>query len=641
MDEILVFGVLVCCIIPVVAALVLSGLAAARSRHIEELRARLQRVEQELSRLRLALPSEGRPTAPEPAAALAPMVPAAAPAEAEVPLEVIPVEPAQPSPPARPLAPPPVPEIGIDAAAVEEWIGKRGLGWAAVILLLFATAFFLKYAFENEWIGELGRVSIGVIAGVALCVAGLRYHRRGWQVFSQMLTAGGVVLLYLATYGAFGYYHLLPRSQAGVFLVILIAETLALAAVYRAPAIAIMAIIGGLLNPILLHTGIDQYQALFLYLFLLNAGAIGLVLWANWPAVATVALLGTQLLFWGWYGEHYHPEKLGAALGFQLALFALYLLPDVFSRPASLERLEIHLERLARLLLNALFIAVAGYVLLDEDYHVWMGSLALGMASVYAALAWHLLRRHQEQLWPFFVATATSMGFLAMVFPLQANAAWIAVGWAAQGLALWWFGLRIRAIPLRVIAAVFLSIALIRLLTIDMPWLGREPFIPVFNKFCIPGLAIAVCVLGVAGARRWLPEGRGPGEKEIAALACLAGVGLIWLLLSVDTYQWWIVRIGRPGTDAVALRRSAQTSLSVLWAAYAAVILTLGFRADARILRWAALALFALTLGKVFLVDLAGLPGFYRVVAFFVLSLMMGAAAWGYNRIEAARRTAA
>jgi uncharacterized membrane protein len=593
-----------------------------------------------LSRLRLALPSEGRPPVPEPAAALAPTVPAAAPAEAEVPLEVIPVEPVQASPPVRPPAPPPVPEIGIDAAAVEEWIGKRGLGWAAVILLLFATAFFLKYAFENEWIGELGRVSIGVIAGVALCVVGLRYHRRGWQVFSQMLTSGGVVLLYVATYGAFAYYHLLPRSQAGVFLVILIAETLALAAIYRAPAIAIMAIIGGLLNPYLLHTGIDQYQALFLYLFLLNAGAIGLVLWANWPAVATVALLGTQLLFWGWYGEHYHPEKLGAALTFQLGLFALYLLPDVLSRPVSLERLEIHLERLARLLLNALFIAVAGYVLLDEDYHVWMGSLALGMASVYAALAWHLLRRHQDQLWPFFVATATSMGFLAMVFPLQANAAWIGVGWAVQGLALWWFGLRIRAIPLRVIAAVFLSVAVIRLLTIDIPWLGREPFIPVLNKFCIPGLVIAACVLGVAAAARWLPEGRGPGEKEIAALACLAGVGLIWLLLSVDTYQWWIVRIRRPGADAVALRRSAQTSLSVLWAAYAAVILTLGFRTGTGILRWAALALFALTLGKVFLVDLAGLPGFYRVVAFFVLSLMMGAAAWGYNRIEAARRTA-
>jgi hypothetical protein len=32
---------------------------------------------------------------------------------------------------------------------------------------------------------------------------------------------------------------------------------------------------------------------------------------------------------------------------------------------------------------------------------------------------------------------------------------------------------------------------------------------------------------------------------------------------------------------------------------------------------------------------MAGLSGFYRVTAFFVLSIMMGVAAWGYQKIEA------
>jgi uncharacterized membrane protein len=81
----------------------------------------------------------------------------------------------------------------VDAFDLEDWIGRRGLGWVAVILLLFATAFFLKYAFENAWVGELGRVAIGVVAGIALCATGYSYHRRGWQIFSQMLTAGGSI----------------------------------------------------------------------------------------------------------------------------------------------------------------------------------------------------------------------------------------------------------------------------------------------------------------------------------------------------------------------------------------------------------------------------------------------------------------
>src|SRR5262249_24402867 len=125
--------------------------------------------------------------------------------------------------------PPAVLTWKIDSANLEAWIGGRGLGWIAVMLLLFDTAFFLKYAFDNRWIGELGRVTIGILAGALLSVAGLFFHRRGWRLFSQMLSAGGVVLLYLATFGAFGYYHLIPQDRAAVFLVAIVVETAALA----------------------------------------------------------------------------------------------------------------------------------------------------------------------------------------------------------------------------------------------------------------------------------------------------------------------------------------------------------------------------------------------------------------------------
>ena len=44
--------------------------------------------------------------------------------------------------------------------------------------------------------------------------------------------------------------------------------------------------------------------------------------------------------------------------------------------------------------------------------------------------------------------------------------------------------------------------------------------------------------------------------------------------------------------------------------------------------------------GVPFLLDMATLPGFFRVVAFFALAVVMGAAAWTYQRIEAGRRLA-
>src|SRR5262249_1630973 len=199
--------------------------------------------------------------------------PSAARPEPEAPPAPPPSEP-------EPVTPPPPtvvyesPAPTLSANQLESIIGRRWVGWVAVLLILFATAFFLKYAFDNRWIGELGRVSIGITFGIAMCLGGFRYQQRGWRIFSHILTAGGIILLYLSTYAAFGYYHLVGQKTAFVYLVILIAEAAAVSLVYNAPAIAIMALIGGLLTPALLHSDRNQYRSLFIYLFALDAGAL-------------------------------------------------------------------------------------------------------------------------------------------------------------------------------------------------------------------------------------------------------------------------------------------------------------------------------------------------------------------------------
>ena len=103
-----------------------------------------------------------------------------------------------------------------------------------------------------------------------------------------MLTAGGVVLLYLSTYGAFGFYHLIGQRAAGLMLALIVAESGLLALRYEAPAIALMAVIGGLLTPLLMHADRDQYAALFSYLTVLDAGIVCLLLRRHWPAIGVV-----------------------------------------------------------------------------------------------------------------------------------------------------------------------------------------------------------------------------------------------------------------------------------------------------------------------------------------------------------------
>ncbi|MBM4072481.1 MAG: DUF2339 domain-containing protein [Planctomycetes bacterium] len=636
----------------VIAVLVVPIVALARSRRVPDLEARLSRLETDLRRLRRSIedglrgdtqatavePNSAHPDESSTAVAAEPIMLAAVPGESS---DIGSIEVARARKPSLDL---------------EAFIGGRGLGWIAVILLLLAGGFFLQQVFEGGFIGELGRVAIGLAIGAGLCFAGWRFQLRGWHVFSQMSTAGGIVLLYLATFATFSFYHLMPREHAVFFLIAVILEAAALAILYEAPAIAIMAVIGGLLTPLLLHSDRDQYLSLFIYLAMLNTGVVALSwLRPGWPVVSTLALAGTHILFWGWYNVSYHPMKLGAAMAFQGTLFGLYLVQAVVGHALTGRRAGI--EDLIRLLANAFLVSLAGYILLESSWNLWLGTFAVALAALYAILTWLLLARHADDPRQALTMLAIAMAFLAAVFPLQADAAWIAVGWAAQGLALWWFGLRISSMPLRGLASALLTLAAGRLLLVDTWRAHDRPFVPLFNAYGLPALAVSGSLIVTALLTRRMCRGSIGRDAALPQVFGLAGMVLLWLVLSVEAYDYfWVqarfapeqARLAQsralddlPGQAAqhvfereIHLRQSAQTALSILWAVFAATLLAVGLRRDLPALRWAALGLFGLTLGKVLIVDMERLPGFYRVLAFLMLSIMMAAGAWGYQKVK-------
>src|SRR5439155_10606672 len=107
------------------AAVVLLIIALARTARIAELSSRLDRLEKEVRQ------AGGAASKEEAAEAGTSALPRASAAQ----------------PPRRMARP------KLEAEHLESWIGRRALGWVAVVLLLFAVAFFLKYAFDNSWIG--------------------------------------------------------------------------------------------------------------------------------------------------------------------------------------------------------------------------------------------------------------------------------------------------------------------------------------------------------------------------------------------------------------------------------------------------------------------------------------------------------
>jgi len=576
----------------------------------------------------------GRPIVVEPKREFGPEPPRPRP-EPVTPPPLPRPEPVRPPPPSPPIAPEPpqattprpAPLATFSAFELESLIGRRAIGWVAVILILFATAFFLKYAFDNRWIGELGRVSIGIAFGIAMSLVGLRYHQRGWRIFSQILTAGGIVLLYLSTYAAFGYYHLVGQKTAFSFLAILIAEVAALSLVYNAPAIAIMALIGGLLTPVLLHSDRDQYRSFFTYLVVLDAGALALL--KHWPGLSSIAYYGTQLLFWIWYDENYHHQKRGAVLIFQTAVFLLFLLAHLARE--LLRRDSITLEDALLLLVNPFVYFATAYHLLNPTHHDWMGAFAIIMALLYAGVAKLLLSRGMQSRREILLLIAVALTFVTIAIPIQLRSNWITIAWAVEGVAILWAALEIQSVRLRAHAFALFALAFGKFLFWDTPSGYRPAFIPVFNRYFLSSLAVIGCYMAAV----YLFERRKLDNERTTKLVIGLGAALtFWLLLSIETYTYFAGRafVQKIAEDAAHERWLGQMALSVLWAAYAAALAAVGFVRRVAAIRWAALALFALTVVKAMLVDIAQLQQLYRIIVFFVLGILLLLVAWGYHR---------
>jgi uncharacterized membrane protein len=272
-----------------------------------------------------------------------------------------------------------------------------------------------------------------------------------------------------------------------------------------------------------------------------------------------------------------------------------------------------------------------------------MGTLAVVLAGVYTGLAWFVFAWRSEDRRLLLTLVGVALGFVAAVFPLQFDGAWIPLGWAVEGVVLWWFGLRIREPALRWFGAVLLAIAAGRLIVVDTPALyfsPRGPFVLLANGYALPALAVAACILAAAELSRRFFRRPEPSDRLVQALLGLGGVLLVWFIVSQDVYYffatlrgWWEPepRTWGYGYDP-DLQWLAQAVVSAVWAVYAGLVLAVGLRVRSEPLRWTALGLFALTLLKVVFFDTAALPGLLRVLVFFALALVMLAGAWGYQK---------
>jgi uncharacterized membrane protein len=375
-------------------------------------------------------------------------------------------------------------------AAIKRWFTEGNVPVkVGVIVLFLGVAALLKYAADQGWLYvriEFRLIGVAVAALGALMFAWRK--RQSHRNFALSLQGGAIGVLILTIFAAFKLYALLPAALAFALLVVVVAGGAMIAVLQDAIALAVLAIVGGFLAPILISTGHGNHVYLFTYYAILNAAVFAIAWLRPWRVLNLVGFAFTFGIGTLWGALQYRPEFFASTEPFLLLFFAFYLLiPLLYAmgNPAAEGRPPVSLARAAgeggsargasggvretegrqaserrdrgsrpgqplidgTLVFGTPLVAFALQVALLERARMPLAFSALGAAAIYTLLAALELRRFGLKLLGESHALL-ALGFATLAVPLALSAQATSCTWALEGAALVWLGLRQqRALP--------------------------------------------------------------------------------------------------------------------------------------------------------------------------------------------------
>ena len=450
------------------------------------------------------------------------------------------IEPPTVDAPAAPPPPPLPPSPKAPPSPLVAWmLGGNTLARIGVVLLFIGVGFLIKYAVEHVQVPISLRLAGIALGGVVLLVVGwrLRVTRRA---YAMVLQGGGVGVLYLTVFGALRLYELVSPVAAFGLLVAISALSSWLAVRQDAISLAVLAVAGGFLAPILTSSQSGNHVMLFTYYALLNAGIFGIAWFKAWRVLNLLGFAFTFLVGTLWGVTRYRPEDFATTEPFLILFFLFYVAIAVLY--ALRRSVEVRDYVDAGLVFGTPLVAAGLQSALVRNIEYGMAFSAIAMSALYLILGRFLYTRRREDI-RLLVESFLALGvvFATLAVPLGLDARWTSATWAIEGAAIVWAGVRLNRGIVRafgLLLEVGAGVAFILGLSL---WTGRAPttLVPLANSAFVGALLVSVAGLFTA----WLMErhrDRLPvGEAGIAAIAFAWGM-LWWLFAGWREIDRWV-----------------------------------------------------------------------------------------------------
>lgn len=374
---------------------------------------------------------------------------------------------------------------------LEKFIGENLINKIGITILVLGIAFFVKYAIDQNWIRESGRVTIGIGCGVIL--TGLaHYLRNSYRSFSSVLAGGGIAVFYFTIAFAFHQYQLFSQTSAFVIMVLITAFAVLLSLLYNKLELAVIAAIGGFITPFLVSTGSGNYIVLFSYLLILNIGMLVLAYFKKWQAINVIAFFFTLIIYGGWLAKTIFsgsdfPMYKNSML-FCTAFYLLFLVMGMIYNIRTQRPFKAF--DFSLLMVTTFSYYTAGMINLHYwDQGAWQGLFTIALGLINFCLAWYFYKTGKGDKNLLYLLIGLTLTFVSLAAPVQLHGHTITLFWSAEFVLLYWLHQRS---GIRVFKYSSFIIVLLMLISLLMDWLhandaGTNRLVIIYNN--LQGLA--------------------------------------------------------------------------------------------------------------------------------------------------------
>jgi uncharacterized membrane protein len=512
---------------------------------------------------------------------------------------------------------------------MNEFIKKNWINMLGGLFLFSAMLYFFNLIISEGWLPPAARVAIGLLAGTTLIYYGYVKYKVRANLSTELLAGLGSAVVY-ATFAYAGFSVEINWSVNAIIIAMLSFTGLIAYIGYTQEMrkLSFIALLGGLVTPIVLKAPEEQIFVLFLYVLILNAFGLYLSAVKKWPELRLMSFLVTMAIYITYY-VYFEPMSWQKPMFYISVFFVVYfagLMIAGYYEKEKFEGLNLWMN-----LINAInFVFWSIFILNSFTVPYALPTLLVGILFIISSA---FIQKKAG-----ITAIPTIFYFLLGVILISISGSELATNFHEKGMhhvinvSIWLF--------LTVIiftAGRFTKVSFARYLAIAawtftffywyvvawdvewVRWFGLE-FIPFINPGALVWIGLAIT--GFVFSDYF----RDKGDKKctfpydnrndwVALALALASHSVVGGLLTIQIQNTW---------DAYQLEFvSVNIFLSISWMVYALALFAWGAYANQLPFRFMGSAVIIVTSIKVFLEDIRGSSNIYIALFLLVIGLIV------------------